>query len=163
MSADSSSTGTRGARRPPRVKSPRASKLNDETWDTIVNFIQLGSWDYVAAEAAGVDYTTFWRWMKRGEDGEQPFHDFYRAVVQARAIARLRYEVEVGKRNPLAWLRYGPGKEQPGRPGWTEATKVEVSGPDGGAIDISVMDISIKKAAQKLLASPEGNDDDFID
>jgi hypothetical protein len=35
--------------------------------------------------------------------------------------------MEVFKANPAAWLKGGPGKEAPGRPGWTTSAKPVVN------------------------------------
>lgn len=86
----------------------------------IVKAIYAGAFDWVAACAAGISRSTFYDWMQRGRAGEPPFSDFSDKVDQARAQARLAREIKVARTQPLAWLRYGPGRERPGEPGWTE-------------------------------------------
>ena len=77
----------------------------------------------MAAEAAGIDRKTFYRWMKRGEQGEAPFAELKTQVDRARARTRIGAEHRVRDEHPLAWLRLGPGRERKGRPGWTEAVE----------------------------------------
>jgi hypothetical protein len=48
------------------------------------------------------------------------FVAFREAIMQAKAQARLAAEIKVHERNPLAWLRQGPGKETAETPGWTQ-------------------------------------------
>jgi hypothetical protein len=43
--------------------------------------------------------------------------------MQARAQARLKAEVELRSESPRDWLRLGPGREQPDRPGWTSPAR----------------------------------------
>lgn len=110
----------------------RPSKYSDKTANTMLKYIEAGAYDYQAAEAVGIDQATFFRWMSRGANGEQPFMDFRAKVVQAKATARVKAEITVRATKPLSWLRYGPGRERPGRPGWTEAAHIE---SQEGAID----------------------------
>jgi len=105
----------------------------------IVKLIRQGAYDYQAAQASGIDASTFYRWMKAGEKADSVYHQFCTEVQQARAHARTGAEIEVKKGNPLAWLRYGPGRERPGEPGWTETTKLEVSGDKARPLSIKVI------------------------
>lgn len=36
----------------------------------------------------------------------------------------------MARTNPLAWLRYGPGRERAGEPGWTESREVTAPEPE---------------------------------
>ena len=44
---------------------------------------------------------------------------------QARSEARIVAKIEVRKMNPFHWLRYGPGRERSGEPGWTDSIEVQ--------------------------------------
>jgi transposase len=114
----------------------RPSKLTPEVQDAIVKAIRGGSYDWVAAESAGVTGTTFRNWMKRGAEAaeaedpakeEQLFLAFFAQVRAARAEARRKAEARLFKEDPFKWLRYGPGRERPDEPGWTEASQVDVT------------------------------------
>ncbi|MCC6235826.1 MAG: hypothetical protein IT580_24535 [Verrucomicrobiales bacterium] len=79
----------------------------------------------MAAEAAGIGKSTFYRWLQRDEsEARGIYHEFGRDIRQARAQARVAAEAEVRRDNPLAWLRYGPGRAGPGEPGWTDSHEV---------------------------------------
>ena len=94
----------------------RRTKLSADVHQQVVAFIRAGAYDWVAAEAAGIGRSTFYRWLQRGErDGRSPYRPFAHDVRQARAQARVAAETEVRRDQPLAWLRYGPGRERPGR------------------------------------------------
>ena len=118
----------------------RKTKLTPEVAGKILAGLRLGAFAHVAVEAAGVDYSTFKEWVARGE-GLDPrratrpeFAAFAAEVRIAKAEARQAAEWEVRKVNPLAWLRYGPGRERPGREGWT-GEKTEVTGSGGGPVE----------------------------
>lgn len=107
----------------------RRPKLTPEVHYQVVSFIRAGAYDWVAAEAAGIGKSTLYRWLQRGEEaGSGAYHDFYIDVRQARAQARLAAETEVRRENPLAWLRFGPGRDRPGEPGWTQSRDVTLNG-----------------------------------
>jgi hypothetical protein len=104
----------------------RATLLTPERQQRIVSYIRAGAFDWVAAEANGVDRRTFFEWVQRG-DAEHPdreqtdrYAQFAHAVREARAEARLSAEVEVKRGEPLSWLMKGPGRDRPGEPGWTD-------------------------------------------
>ena len=107
----------------------RPSLLTPETHRSIVAAIRAGAYDWVAAQANGIDKNTFMAWMRRGErERIEPFLSFRNDVLAARAQARLSAEIEVRKDQPFAWLRYGPGREREDAPGWTESKEVRHSG-----------------------------------
>ncbi|SRR5579871_26569 len=102
----------------------RPAKLTPEAQASIVEAIDQGCFDYIAAEAAGITARTFRNWIERGEKASKgPYHDFYLAVMQARAKARITAEKRVWLEDPFKWLRFGPGREKAGRPGWTDGTE----------------------------------------
>ena len=47
-------------------------------------------------------------------------------------------------------VRYGPGRERPGEPGWTQSVQHELSGPERGAIPVEML--------VRLLAEEKEND-----
>lgn len=107
----------------------RPSLLTPERHKAIVAAIRAGSYDWVAAQANGVNPATFIFWMRRGErEKRRPYFQFFEDVRVARAQARLSAEIEVRKDQPFNWLRFGPGRERPGEEGWTETKEVKHSG-----------------------------------
>jgi hypothetical protein len=110
-------------------------RLTLEIEDRVIHFIRAGGFDWVAAEAAGVPRPVFERWLARGEQsGRQPYHRFYVAVMQARAQARLKAEVELRGESPRDWLRLGPGREQPDQPGWTSPARPQARPKCAGSL-----------------------------
>jgi hypothetical protein len=104
----------------------RKTLLTLEVEARIVDAIRQGAFDHVAAAAVGINPSTFYDWLKRGEAGDEPFAEFSKKVMEARAAARQDAENRVHQKEPFNWLRYGPGRERPGEPGWTSETTVNV-------------------------------------
>lgn len=125
------------------TKYGRHTKLDEETADIIVEWIGKGAYDWVAAQAAGITPNTFRNWMQREPKGEgfeeedDMFTAFQNRVRKARAQVRAQAEAAVFKDAPFNWLRFGPGRERPGEPGWTDSTAI--TGGDGSDLQIRVV------------------------
>jgi len=110
----------------------RPSLLTPERHKAIVAAIRAGAFDWIAAEANGIDRQTFKLWMRKGmRTKREPYLSFVNEVRTARAQARLSAEIEVRKEQPFSWLRFGPGRERDGEEGWTESSEIKHSGSVG--------------------------------
>ena len=110
----------------------RPTLLTPERHKAIVAAIRAGAFDWIAAEANGIDRATFKSWIRTGSRRKkEPYLSFVRDVRAARAQARLSAEIEVRKDQPFSWLRFGPGREREGEAGWTESSEVKHSGSVG--------------------------------
>ncbi len=99
--------------------------LTPEIERRILAYIEAGAFDYIAAEAAGIDDRTFRDWMARGE-GRHPsrpwtpeLERFAAHVREAKARARAGREIEVAEQDPKFWLGRA-ARSRPGREGWTD-------------------------------------------
>ena len=111
----------------------RPTKLTPEAQKGITSMIRAGAYDWVAAQANGVGPRTFYTWMSKGAKARTgKFRQFQQEVCQAKAEARVAAEIAVRKDSPFNWLRYGPGRERPGEPGWTD--QVQYGGLNGAAV-----------------------------
>jgi hypothetical protein len=54
----------------------------------------------------------------RQRRGREPYRSFLRKVEQAKAQARLKAEMAAMENDPRFWLKNGPGRDVPGKPGW---------------------------------------------
>ncbi len=107
-------------------------KLTPEIQQKICASIRAGGFPHVAAMAWGVPEHTFEAWMKQGcktTKAKALYRDFYLAVEQAKAQARLKAEMKAMEEDPKFWLKNGPGKEQPDSPGWTTMMRPLLTGP----------------------------------
>lgn len=101
----------------------------------ICSFIVSGSYPHVAAEAEGIPRAIFDDWLDRGRVRRAPkkYREFYDAVIIARAQVRLSAEAKTLSKDPLAWLKCGPGKEGADGPGWSNPVKGAVPSSDEAA------------------------------
>jgi hypothetical protein len=67
----------------------RPTKLTDELSAEICAVLEEGASLETAAEAAGIDVSTLYRWIDRGLSGEEPFAAFCEAYTRARAKGEL--------------------------------------------------------------------------
>lgn len=128
----------------------RKTKLTPQLQEEIVAYIASGSYDYVAAQAAGISRSTYYRWYESGSRPGSRYGTFRRAVEEARARARVIAENAVFKTKPEVWLRYGPGRERPGAPGWTHAAR-----PWAEDVDAETMRAAAKRLAQQDDLDPQ--------
>jgi hypothetical protein len=100
-------------------------QLTPQVEDVIAGFVSKGVYGQVAAEAAGIPGRVFDQWMRRGarRGTREEYRHFYKRISKARAAARLRLEMKVHDTDAQFWLRYGPGREFPGSPGWSAPVK----------------------------------------
>src|SRR5450830_643987 len=131
----------------------RPSLLTPESHKAIVAAIRAGAFDWIAAEANGIDRETFKLWMRTGtRTKKEPYRSFVRDVRAARAQARLSAEIEVRKEQPFNWLRFGPGREREGEAGWTESSEIKHS----GSVDVlysqewTVISVAIETALENF-------------
>lgn len=129
----------------------RNPKLSPETQAIIVEHIKAGNYQYVAAEAAGIDIATFHRWIERGtgEGAREPYRAFCEALTRAereseRALVghwRLHASKDWRAARDLLARRF------PER--WADQRKLEVSG------SLSVTDSVRQLGAQMGLTDEE--------
>ena len=129
----------------------RPTLLTPERHRAIVAAIRAGSYDWIAAEANGIDRDTFRSWMRRGDkEPVEPYLTFVTDVRTARAQARLSAEIEVRRDQPFNWLRFGPGRERDGEAGWTETSEVKHSGSVNviNSQELTVISVAIEAALE---------------
>jgi hypothetical protein len=112
--------------------------LDPKIRDQVVTSLRLGAYLWVSAAAAGINERTLLYWLEKGRKGIEPYVRFFQDVEGAQAYARLSAETRVHRDDPKYWLRVGPGRERPGRPGWTEESRIAHTGPEGGPIEHEV-------------------------
>jgi hypothetical protein len=95
--------------------------LPAELEDRIVYAIVAGGYAHIAAQAAGVPLRQWRRWLALGRRPTGPLacQLLYHKVQQARAVARLKIEIEARDKDPRFWLKTGPGKDPEEGPGWS--------------------------------------------
>lgn len=111
----------------------RPSKLTPERQAKIVQALEAGSYECVAAQYAGVDVTTYCAWKRRGaEEGKGKYYQFLQAVTHALNKSELALATTIrtaGKDDwrAAAWLMERRYKDR-----W--AKREEVTGKDGAPL-----------------------------
>lgn len=124
----------------------RPTKLTPDLHRQIVEWVRAGTFETRAARACGIDPSTLQRWKARGRRESGIYRDFLHDLEQAAAQACVVADIRIYQSDPLAWSRLGPGRERPGEPGWSSTVRHEVSGPDGSAIPLQLIDSILKHA-----------------
>lgn len=68
----------------------RPTKLNKTVQNKIIKVLRTGVSINDACAYVGIDETTFYGWMRRGEAGEQEFLQFFQSVNRARNAAKVK-------------------------------------------------------------------------
>lgn len=84
-------------------KPGRPTKLTPQVQERICGGLVNGGTIEAAAGAAGVDERTFYRWVARGETGEEPYCQFCQAVQKARDEAEQRLLSIIADAAPDTW------------------------------------------------------------
>lgn len=86
-------SGSRGKGQP--------TKLTPELQQKFIDALAAGNYLRVAANYAGITYTTFYRWLEKGKTiGSGPYHEFCDAVEKAQAdseVARIERIIKAAK------------------------------------------------------------------
>jgi hypothetical protein len=108
-----------------------------ELQEKVTQYVRAGGFVWVAGEAAGLPRAVLKDWMRRGAaSSRQPYRGFRDAILQARAQARLKAEMETRTKAPRDWLRLGPGRERPGQPGWSNPPRAGTGKRGGGPFNL---------------------------
>jgi hypothetical protein len=99
----------------------KRTPLTPDVQQAICSLIRNGIYPHVAAEAAGVSHEQFESWLVMGQrkGARTMYRRFAHKVAGAQAQARAKAELAAFKKDPLTWLKSGPGKETPDSPGWS--------------------------------------------
>lgn len=110
-------------------------KVTPEQQHYILSLLRSGTFTRVAVETAGMLWADFRRWQaqeQRQGRGKQ-VRAFRIAMRQATAQSRAKAELEVREKSPILWLKHGPGRDQPGNPGWANPAKPGAGAKKGNA------------------------------
>jgi hypothetical protein len=113
-------------------------QLTPEVHKTLVAYIRSGAYPGTAAQAAGIDRTTFERWLTLGAKrrGPRRYRELLRATTEAAAQARVTAELEVFHNDPKTWLTKGPGRETKDTPGWSGVVRPVVALTDNRTVNL---------------------------
>jgi len=81
----------------------RKTKLTPELQEEIVKRIRAGNYIRVACQAVGISHTSYFDWLKKGEEGISPYAEFLDAVQKAESEAHVNYVAIVASHAPTQW------------------------------------------------------------
>lgn len=115
----------------------RPTKLTPEIHTAIVTSITNGNYAIIAAKAAGISETSYYEWLKRGTEGDNPpspFAEFAEAIACAEAKAEARsVGILAGSDDWRAHTEYLK-RRYPNR--WSE--RIESTGAGGEALKVEL-------------------------
>lgn len=133
-------------------KGGRPTRLTVDTHNTIVTAIRAGNYYQAAVSAAGIHYTTFLKWMRRGqEESNSIYGKFFNDVTRAEAEAEVRMVAQWQGQIPQDWraARDFLARRHPERWGPKSYLDAAVSGEmkheHTHAIDQAIIQIAAKK------------------
>ncbi len=150
----------------------RPTKLTAELGEQIARAIRAGSYPEVAAQYAGVDRSTYYRWMERGDPdatraADRPYRRFRRAVEQAQAADEVRDATLIGKAAERDWRAAAWRLERRHRARWGRAAVEEgeapgpqvLALPDGSQVNLRWLSDAELEALERILARFESSGD----
>ena len=121
----------------------RKTKLTAELASKITTALRSGNFQHVAARFAGIDPSTFYEWMTRGEAGEPQYAEFRESVLRARAdsevhavtgvrAAMTSEDANVGLKARTWFLEHAFPER------WGRRQVLQHEGREGGPVDLRV-------------------------
>jgi len=129
----------------------RPTKLNDDLQKKIVDCVKAGNYIETASALAGINKSTLYDWLKRGErekqrvaknnryrvrKDEKKFVKFSNAIQKALAESEVRDLTNITRASERNWQASAWKLERKFPDRWGKKTSHEVTGKDGGAIEI---------------------------
>jgi len=134
----------------------RPKVATEEQVKMMVAFVRAGAYPEVAARAAGEPACRLVKWLRPGRRVPPHLRAFVETLDQAAAQARATAEFALFSKNPVHWLRYGPGKETSRRPGWSTAPRPDPArDADPSLLDAPAGRALILQILEALEAFPE--------
>lgn len=122
----------------------RADKLTPETQKKILDAVRAGAYMEQAAHHAGINQATLYRWLERGAGDDAParFREFREALTRARADAEVGAVAALRRAMPDDWRAAAFFLERSFPVRWRRRDSHEHTGPDGGPVRITDVDLS---------------------
>jgi transposase len=145
----------------------RRTGLTPDVQARIIEALTSGNYVETAAAYAGVTKQSFYTWKARGElersrvvAGEEPnaaetiFADFLDAVEKAQATAQVRNVALIQRAATDTWQAAAWWLERTRPKDWGRKVQTEVSGPDGGAVQVTAASpADLEDKVRMILAS----------
>jgi hypothetical protein len=153
------------------AKQGRKTLLTKELSELVVKGFLMGNYATVVADYAGITYATLRNWLIRGEElsqiedrelteEEQLFVEFFFEVKKAKAVSEMKSLEVIRQASQTQWQAAAWYLERTASDRWGKVTRTEITGADGGAIEINAEALNRKLEAlmDKNLISVEAVD-----
>ena len=138
----------------------RPSKFTPHTRQKLLEALRAGNYRETACQYAGISHQTLRNWILKAEQPDAPdeYIEFVEAIKKAEAdaevtdIALIRQAAQGGTWQAAAWIRE---RKNPERWGRREQQQVELSGPDGGPVQLGVGALADVAAIEGLVVALE--------
>lgn len=151
------------------TKRGRKTLLTEDRLKAITTMLRAGAYVDDACRSVGIHRSTFYNWIQRGniqrerlnagleiETDEQTFLDFLDAVEEADAEGIIGHVMNIdnaaknGTWQASAWILE---RKQPRK--WGRYDRTEISGPEGGPIQINVSTEELERKVARILERRE--------
>ena len=118
---------------------PRPTKCTPELTERICEYLASGCYVCTACDLCGIDQSTYHRWRERGENGEEPYCEFVKAIKDAEARAEARAVALVQKAMVDDWKAAMTWMERKFPDRWSRGERREITGAGGGPVAHSII------------------------
>jgi hypothetical protein len=140
------------------AKQGRKTILNQEMADAIINGLKLGNYMTTVADYVGVTPVSIANWLRKGEELskvedreldeiEQLFVFFFFECKKARALSEMKALNVIQQASQSSWQAAAWYLERTASDRWGRVVRTEVTGADGGAIEINADAVNRKLEA----------------
>ena len=129
----------------------RKTKLTNEIKDEIVKRIRAGNYIKVACAAVGISHTAYFDWIKKGEEGIEPYAEFLYAVKKAEAEAHVHYVAIIASQAPTQWQAAAWWLERKFPDKWAKREKIEIGQEKISPKEIEAIEARFSKIPAKEL------------
>ena len=144
------------------AKQGRKLLLNNEMIQKIATAFGYGNYGTVVADYVGVHPTTLGQWIRRGEElsgkdegeldnDERLFVELYNEVRKARSMSEMRAVERIRQAGERDWKANAWFLERTATSRWGRTERLELTGAEGGAIEVSAE--AVERKLEALLAN----------
>jgi hypothetical protein len=124
----------------------------------ILLFIRTGCYVETAVRAAGVGKTTFYKWLRLGATGEEPYASFTAKIEKALGTAEANAVIRITEASAHDWRAAAWKLERmfPKRYGPSVTVGIDMPKPPDAGMDLSALSIEELRALKYLTAKARG-------
>jgi hypothetical protein len=140
------------------ARTGRKTTITKDLVELIINAFLMGNYATVVSDYAGITPQTLYNWLNKGEELsreedkeldeiEQLFVDLFYGVKKARALSEMKSVEVIRSASQTSWQAAAWYLERTANDRWGRVVRTEVTGADGGAIEISAEALNNKLEA----------------